>query len=129
MGGQDALIIGLKPDGTQAVARQFGTSYADTINSMVIVGGNLYFAGTTRGAFPGQMQYGQQDVFFIRLSPEGSTQWLHQVGTTQADSGDAIAGSLGNGMNLYVGGLTFGNFDKDVTLEHSDGFLNQYTLE
>jgi len=111
------------------VARQFGTSYADSINGLTVVGDRLYVAGTTRGAFPGQMQYGQQDVFFVRLSPEGSTTWLRQIGTTQSDTGQAMAGSHGSGMNLYLGGITFGDFEKDMLLSESDGFLNQYQLD
>lgn len=129
MGGQDGLVLGYKADGTQTVARQFGTSYADSLNGINVVGDRLYVAGTTRGAFAGQMQYGQQDVFFVRLTPEGSTLWLRQIGTTQSDTGQAFTGSLGQGMNLYLGGVTFGDWDKDVTLAESDGFLNQYQLD
>jgi hypothetical protein len=126
MGGQDGLVVAYRSDGTMSLARQLGTSYADVFNTVSLVNDRLYFVGTTRGAFPGQTQYGGQDVFFLRLSPEGTTMWLRQLGTSQADTGNAIAGA---GANLYLGGTTFGDFSTDVALTESDGFLNQYPLD
>ena len=129
MGGQDALLLAYKSDGTQAVARQIGTSYADQINGLTVTGDRIYIAGTTRGGFPGQTQYGLQDAFYMRLTPEGSTLWLRQLGTTQADEGRAIAASLGSGKFIYYGGLTWGDWTRDFYIGESDGFVNQYPLD
>lgn len=123
MGGQDGVIVAYKSDGTRGMVRQFGTSYADVINGIGLLGEQIYVAGSTRGSFPGQTQAGVQDAFFARIAPEGSTLWLRQLGTSQSDSGAAIVGS---GKYLYVGGITFGDFDTDLALTESDGFLNQY---
>lgn len=126
MGGQDGVVVAYKNDGTRAAVRQFGTSYADVINGISLLGEQLYVAGSTRGSFPGQSQRGTQDAFFARLTPEGSTVWLRQLGTSQSDSGSGLVGS---GRYLYLGGITFGDFDTDLALTESDGFLNQYPSE
>jgi len=132
MGGQDALVVAYTSDGTQAMVRQFGTSYADVLNAISIVGDRIYVAGTTRGAFPGQTQEGVQDIFFTRLASDGSILWLRQIGTSQSDSGTAITASSGQGgamMNLYLGGTSFGDWTTDAALTESDGFLNQYPAD
>lgn len=126
MGGQDGVVVAYKSDGTRSLVRQFGTSYADVVNGISLAGDQLYIAGSTRGSFPGQTQEGVQDAFFAHLAPEGSTQWLRQLGTSQADSGSAIVGS---GKYLYLSGITFGDFDTGTTLTESDGFLNQFPID
>jgi hypothetical protein len=106
------------------MTQQFGTTSADAANGIGIVDDRIYVIGSTRGTFPGQLQYGIQDVFFLRLGEDGSISWLHQIGTPQLDSGMTISSSPGN---LYVSGTTFGNFDDStVTLAQSAGFLFQF---
>ncbi len=125
MGNQDAILLAVKPDGTVASVRQFGTPYSDVLNALSIQNDQIYVAGSTHGAFPGQKSSGLQDVFFARLSLEGSTQWLRQLGTSQPDSGSAITVSK---QSLYLGGTTFGDFITGAKLMGSDGLLNQYPL-
>ncbi len=122
-GGQDAVVAAFKSDGTLAMTRQFGTSYADVANALTISQDQLYVIGTTRGSFPGQMQAGIMDIYFTRMNPDGSTVWLRQIGTSQADSGTTI---IGTGSNLYIGGTTFGSFNTNAILSQSAGIVFQY---
>lgn len=125
-GGQDGILIRFGTDGNRTLTRQIGTSYADNLSAIAFVGGQIYTAGSTRGAFPGQSQNGIQDGLIVRLQPEGTISWLNQFGTTQSDSATGIAAWNGT---IFVGGTTFGDFETGATLMESDGFLQSYQLE
>lgn len=126
MGGQDALLVAYRVDGSRQFVRQVGTSYADSFESMYVTDSKIHLIGSTRGAFPGQSLAGVQDVFLMRLGLDGSTVWLRQLGTSLFDRGTAIAMSDGF---LYIAGTTFGSFDPDTAAMGSDGFLHQYPRE
>lgn len=124
-GGQDALFVKYNADGTRAALKQFGTSYSDFLNGMAFIDGQIYTIGSTRGAFPGQSQLGNQDAFFARHGTDGSVQWLRQFGTNQSDTGMALAGAQGV---IYIGGVTFGAFEGGTSQGDSDGFVMQYRV-
>jgi hypothetical protein len=126
-GGQDGIVVRFGIDGNRTLTRQLGTSYADNLAAISIAGGQIFMAGSTRGAFPGQSQNGIQDGLVVRMTPEGSTSWLSQFGTTQSDSATGIAAAINN--TVFVGGTTFGDFDTGATIIESDGFLQSYSLE
>ncbi|MBL9003364.1 MAG: SBBP repeat-containing protein [Myxococcales bacterium] len=126
MGGQDALLVAFRPDGSRQFVRQIGTSYADSFESLYVTDSNIYAIGSTRGAFPGQSLAGVQDAFLMRLGLDGSTIWLRQLGTPLFDRGTAIA--MSDGL-LHIAGTTFGSFDPETMAMGSDGFLHQYPRE
>lgn len=126
MGGQDALLIAYRPDGSRQFVKQVGTSYADSFESLYVTDSKLYLIGSTRGAFPGQALAGIQDVFFMQLGHDGTTSWLRQLGTPLFDRGTAIAVSDGF---LHIAGTSFGSFDPELSAMGSDGFLHQYPRE
>jgi hypothetical protein len=126
MGGQDALLVAYRPDGSRQFVRQIGTSYSDSFESIYVSDSKLHLIGSTRGAFPGQSLAGVQDVFLMRLGLDGSTVWLRQLGTPLFDRGTAI--TLSDGF-LHIAGTTFGSFDPDSTAMGSDSFLHQYPRE
>lgn len=123
LGGQDALLVAYRPDGTRLFVRQLGTTYADALEALTVYDGKLYVIGSTRGAFAGQSQAGVQDVFMMQLASDGTTLWLRQLGTPQFDRGTAVAATSDY---LYVAGATFGAFEMGATPMGSDGFLQQY---
>jgi hypothetical protein len=126
MGGQDALLIGYRADGTRQFVRQIGTSSADSFEALTVADGKIYVIGSSRGAFPGQTLAGAQDVFLMQLSAEGATQWLRELGTNLVDRGTAI--TLAD-TYLYIGGTTFGSFDPEVPAMGTDAFLHQFPKE
>ncbi|TXH25770.1 MAG: hypothetical protein E6Q99_05455 [Elusimicrobia bacterium] len=126
MGGQDALLVAFRPDGSRQFVRQIGTSYSDSFESLYVTDSKLHLIGSTRGAFPGQALAGVQDVFLMRLGLDGSTVWLRQLGTPQFDRGTAI--TMSDGF-LHIAGTTFGSFDPEITAMGTDGFLHQYPRE
>lgn len=126
MGGQDALLVGYRSDGTRQFVRQIGTSSADSFEALTVAEGKIYVIGSSRGAFPGQTLAGVQDVFLMQLSAEGSTLWLRELGTPLVDRGTAITLS---DSYLYIGGTTFGTFDPDVPAMGIDAFLQQFPKE
>jgi len=120
MGGQDGMLLKYAADGTRTFARQLGTSYVDSIQTIAWIDGALYSVGSTKGAFPGQSAAGGYDFFFAKHRTDGGFSWLNQVGTDQADNS---AGLAGKGNMLYVGATTFGVFDSMTGLGDSDAYI------
>jgi hypothetical protein len=76
----DAFVLQYDRAGTQGWVRLFGTPETEDVRGIAVdLAGNMYVAGTTHGAFPGETHLGIGDVFLARLA-------LPQVG-----SGDHIA--------------------------------------
>ncbi len=102
-GDTDAVIARILPDGTLDWVRQFGTTSADYLMSVVLdSAGNVYAAGWTAGAFAGQTLNGASDGFVVKYSASGTQQWLMQFGCPKEDSINAMA--IDKTGALYLGG-------------------------
>ena len=65
----DALLRKYDPAGEELWTRQFGSSQHDSGNGVAVDGeGNVYVAGRTQGAMPGQAYSGMQDAFVMQLT-------------------------------------------------------------
>jgi hypothetical protein len=72
--GTNSFVAKYDTAGTALWTRQFGSSISSStttyLNAISVDGsGNAFVAGFTATALPGQMSSGEQDAFFIRLSP------------------------------------------------------------
>ena len=105
-GSPDAFIWKFDPSGSDAWAREFGTSAADTANGIAVAGSHVYVTGYTQGTFPGQVG-GGDDAFLRNYDADGNLTWMDQFGTPTSDSGEGVAA---NGSRVYVAGYTFGTF-------------------
>jgi len=108
LGGSDALVVKLAPNGDQLWARQFGSTDFDTVESICTdTAGNAYVTGTVTGTFASTGE-GQGDLFVAKLAPNGDQLWAKQVGGAGSDSGTGVA--CGSDF-IYVVGLTTGRLD------------------
>lgn len=62
-GGDDAIVRAYSPTGDVLWTDQFGTSESDTCDAIAVSDGVIYILGTTRGALPGHVSAGYQDIF------------------------------------------------------------------
>ena len=105
--------------------RQFGTSDSDGVSSVAVDGsGNVYVAGRTSGAFPGQTSSGRSDVFVRKYDGSGSELWTRQFGTSGYDSAHDVA--VDGSGNVYVAGFTLGAFPGQTSSGAMDVFVRKY---
>ena len=108
-GKDDAILIKFDSDGKQVWARSFGTSEDDSANDLAVdADGNVYVCGTTMGDLAAPTE-GGADMFVGKISPDGETLWIEQMGTGLHERGHSIA--LDTNGNIYVGGRTRGDPD------------------
>lgn len=104
-GNIDAYLKKYDANGVEACTRQFGSGSFDFGQDVAIDGaGNLYVAGSTWGAHPGETDMGVQDAFVRKYDSDGLEVWTRQFGTIGFDE----AASLGvdDAGNVYVTGWT-----------------------
>ncbi len=106
-GLEDAFLQKYDAAGALQWTRQFGTTTIDQPYGVAVdASGNIYVAGTTDGALPGQTLAGSGDVFVRRYDSAGAEAWTHQFGSAVSDNAYGVA--VGAYGNLYVAGTTFG---------------------
>lgn len=87
--------------------RQFGTSSTDFARSIAVdASGNVYVAGHTSGALPGQTSSGGRDAFVRKYHGPENELWTKQFGTSSMDFARGVA--VDTSGNVYVAGYTFG---------------------
>ncbi|HEV3083221.1 MAG TPA: Ig-like domain-containing protein [Gemmataceae bacterium] len=106
-GGQDAFVRAYTTFGDLRWTRQFGTPGLDQADGVAIVAADVYVAGSTAGALPGQTSAGDQDAFVRKYDAEGAAMWTDQFGTAAADSAMAVAVSP---TGVFIAGATSGTF-------------------
>ena len=79
----------LAPTSTPATprlwTRQFGTSGYDFARAVAVdPEGNVYVAGRTEGALPGQVSSGDFDAFVRKYDRDGDEVWTRQFGTPES---------------------------------------------
>lgn len=86
--------------------------------------GNVYAAGSAFGQVVEGQHRGSGDVLFTKLDPEGNMMWIKQMGTTSPDGVWSM--DIDVKGNLYIGGLTGGQFTADGNAGLFDMFLAKY---
>ena len=95
-GGRDGFVVKLSNSGGALSADWtsfLGSSSTDNISDLKVANGNVYVAGTTKGALPGDARSGYSDAFAARLNgTSGAADWHQQVGKSGSfGTGAAIA--------------------------------------
>jgi hypothetical protein len=122
-GGPDAFVRAYLGDGNTAWTRQFGTSGNDVATEVAGLGGALFVAGTTDGAFPDEQAAGGLDTFVRAIDAFGADVWSDQFGTGADDDAAGIAVSR---SGVYVVGSTLGPLIEDGLLGETDVFARRY---
>ena len=117
----DGVIARYQEDGTQTWLRQFGTPGEDLLQAVTLDdAGALYVAGSTRGVFPGQIQYGGTDALLLKYQPDGTRVYGKQFGTSYTDSLNAVRFV---GGRIYTAGATRGSFPGQLQAGAQDAFI------
>jgi enterochelin esterase-like enzyme len=121
-GAKDVVLVKYGPTGTKLWTREFGTGGTDRAYGLQLdPQGHPVVVGYTKGDLDGgHAGNTSDDLFAAKYDPNGTREWVSQVGTTAADRGYAV--TIDGGGAIYVAGYTKGNLagtnagDKDVIL-------------
>ena len=124
-GDKDAFVRKYDASGVELWTRQFGSAESDrALGVAVDAKGNVYVAGRTHGALPGQVGAGPNDAFLRMYGAGGEEVWTRQFGSPEPDSASGVAVD-GEG-NVYVAGGTGGVLPGQVSAGSGDAFLRKY---
>ena len=131
-GEEDAFVLKLNVAGEYLWSKSFGGIERDEINDLVITpSGEIILTGYFRDTVdfdPGIENYplysiGEEDIFLLNLTPEGTFNWAHKTGGTQEDQGQAVTTDTFG--NIFLTGIFRGQADlapgPDETLLNSAG--------
>jgi hypothetical protein len=99
--------------GNELWTREFGTAAGAEIYSVATdEAGNLYIAGYTQQALPGQTFMGEVDAFVSKFNSAGDELWVRQFGTGYCDyAWGVVVDTIGN---IYVAGSTYGTLPEQT---------------
>jgi hypothetical protein len=118
-GGQDAYVRAYRADGTPAWTHQFGSAGWDYAPGVAVgVHAQVWVAGQTGGALPGQASAGDYDAYLRLYDPDGSERWTMQFGTSGSDA--AIDLRVDAGGAIVVGMLGERGFVRRYTWASAD---------
>jgi hypothetical protein len=114
----DAFVLAYEPNsGALSWAKSFGGTGTDNARSMDVepVTGNIYVTGYFNSTAIMEsntvVSAGDNDVFLLKLKPNGTITWLKRIGGTTAERGWGI--SVDEHENFYVTGFYSGTADFD----------------
>ena len=123
-GGYDFFIIKYDTGGNRIWTRQFGTQQGDFANGVATDdNGNVFVTGYTYGGMDGNVSAGERDIFLVKYDGSGNRIWTRQIGSPSVDYASSVAT---DGVNIYVGGQTFGDLDGNRNMGVADLVLVKY---
>ncbi len=124
-GDWDVFVRKYDSSGSELWTRQFGTSTNDHATDVAVdASGNVYAAGYTGGALPGQSSSGSDDAFVRKYDGSGNELWTKQFGTSTYDYAESVAVDASG--NVYVAGLTSGALPGQTSSGGGDAFVRKY---
>lgn len=121
-GAYDAALIKFTDEGEQVWLEQFGGGGSDVAYALAIDDeGNVFVAGETDVAFPGQTALGLTDIFVRRYSPDGKEP---STGLFGGDGDDIpLALALDASGKLVLAGSTTSALTSALPAGETDGFV------
>lgn len=124
-GNADAFVSKYDGAGNVVWTRQFGSSGLDFAYGVAVdAAGNIYTAGYTSGALPGQTSLGGADLFVRKYDHLGNEQWSRQFGTSSTDVALGIAVDADG--NSFTAGWTDGILPGQTGSGGRDAFVRKY---
>lgn len=109
-GNNDGFIAKIDSSGNSIWTRQFGSAGDEDIQWSVIDSkGFVYVTGVTTG-ISGKKNFGKEDFFLAKYSPQGDKIWIKQFGSDSTDKALGIFADS-NGY-IYLTGATMGTLGK-----------------
>lgn len=126
-GNDDAFVTQYDATGAKKFTRLIGVSSKSVYANQVVTdpSGNVYLAGDTSGALPGNTQMGTKDFFIAKYDSSGNPGFIAQLGVTGTNTVANGIASDSSG-NLYVTGTTTGGLDGNTLTGTQDVFLTKY---
>lgn len=110
VGWVDAFLVKYDADGNERWSRKVGGGSMDVAFwGDVAVGpaGHVVVVGSTNGSLAGPgSNHGGRDVIVAKYAPDGTRQWLVQLGSSESDVGIGVAIDVDG--NVFVAGETMG---------------------
>ena len=119
----DAFVAKFAADGTPLWQRLIGGNGSDFSNAIAADSSGAFIVGNSNGTMADQVSSGLDDAFIARINPDGQTQWLRFLGTTQADAAVDIAI---NSSGAKLVGYSDGLFTGQANSGKADAFMAQY---
>jgi len=120
----DAYVRKYDSSGTELWTHQFGTSLSDQVRGVSAdADGNVYVAGSTENALPGQVIAGFHDAFVRKYDSNGTVLWTRQFGSLAID---VATGVSVDGSDVYVAGKASGVLPGQVS---AGLFVRKYNSE
>ena len=116
----DVLLLKYRTRGALAWSTTFGSVKDDRAWSLSLIGRRLFVGGETEGDLPGQTSAGMSDAFLAEYQPNGTQDWLKQIGTTENDVGQGVGASNGR---AFLVGYTHGAFPGLINHGVYDAFV------
>jgi hypothetical protein len=123
-GEDDIFLTKLSSDGTLLYTKQFGTSGSDAGYGIAVnpSDSSVYITGATGGALNGQTHAGEDDIFLMKLSSDGTLLYTKQFGTTSWEGALGIAIDPSD-SSVYLTGATGGALNGQTHAGKEDIFL------
>src|SRR4029077_5573265 len=116
----DVLLLKYRTKGALAWSTTFGSVKDDRAWAVSLSGRRLFVGGETEGDLPGQTSAGMSDAFLSEYQPNGTQDWLKQIGTTENAVGQGVGASNGR---AFLVGYTHGAFPGLVNHGGYDAFV------
>lgn len=124
-GSADAFVCKCDLSSNEIWIRQFGNAGWNVATGVKADSqGNVYVAGSTDYALPGQTNAGSSDAFIRKYDTHGNVLWTRQFGSTNGDIAMRIA--LDSGGNVLVSGYTYGALPGQEYAGGQDVFVCKY---
>lgn len=121
-GFADCFVTKFDGTGKELWTKLIGGAGDDFCNAVTVDGsGNVFVTGQIDSSPTATA--GNYDVFVAKFDASGSRQWLKDFGTTDADSGEALA--VDTTGNTYVVGYTLGTFASNTSTGSEDAFVTK----
>ncbi|RDH82483.1 MAG: hypothetical protein DIZ80_09350 [endosymbiont of Galathealinum brachiosum] len=125
-GYQDILVMKFDAAGDMLWSDQTGTANTDLVDDIAFdkSANVLYVTGSVSLSLHGQDVIGDRDIYIISYDAEGNRLWTIMDGTAQEERPYDIA--LDSSGNIFIAGVTHGNFDGNTTPTGRDIFVAKY---
>ncbi|MSQ41043.1 MAG: hypothetical protein EXR55_05180 [Dehalococcoidia bacterium] len=126
----DAYVSKYSTEGEPGWFRQFGAPIATRDGAEgVALGkdGDVYVAGWTGGALPGQVNAGDGDIYLKRYRPTGVEVWTREFGSDNFDGAYGVA--IDSEGNISIAGQAEGALPGQTSSGSLDAFVSRYNTE
>ena len=126
LGINDAFLLSFDSQGVERFRRQFGSNLDDGATAVAVdAADNVYVAGFTRLALPGQESAGGSDIYVKSFDNQGVERWTVQFGSSRDDIASSLA--LLDDGHVFVGGSAEGAMPGNQHSGNRDGFIAKIT--